>query len=147
MWSGRQSLVSVRDVLAVDATRRARLSACLPLDTFTVYKVSKSTMVAVTHTDSEPYELYMTSACVDTHADVITRLASTRYSPSHLTCRDVRDANDRRIALDVLVPRDGPPPSFPIEHATVITYGVSDGFDARCRPRRVTQNVRLTFKT
>lgn len=132
--------------MAVNASHRSRLSTCLPVDTFTVYRVSDSTMVAVTHPDASPYELYVTKACVDRHADVISRLASTRYSPSRLTCRDVRDASNRRIALDVLFPDDGTSRSFPLEHATVVTYGATDTFDASCPPRRVTENVRLTFR-
>lgn len=162
MWSGRDRLVGVRDVLVVPPDVRRNLAAALPASEFTVYGLSWHHAGAVTSTEDGPYEIYVPYNTARNELRVVEALAGTKSTareamlkllpegcaadPSLPVCRDVwstcRGRPFKQRALDILFGA-GEPQSFPLV-ANVFLFADTD--HAFAAPLSIDLNVPLTFQ-
>lgn len=164
MWSGRNELVTLRDVLLVPDDVRHSLGRVLPSSEFTVYGLSWNHAGAVTSHGDDPYELYLPYSTARTRPDTLEALARTRDMRDDLCrkllpadadaglplCRDVwhtvRGKPWRQSALDILFPKGQPPATFPLR-ANVLVFSEDDVMSRDfTRPLSIEFNVPLRFK-
>lgn len=162
MWSGRQQLVSLKDVLCVPGDVRRAVSDALPASDFTLYGLSWNHASAVTNPDAHPYEMYLPFSTARNRPSLARSMAATRQAahaqlraslprgadPGLPACRDVwqivRGTPRKQYLMDVVFPNDIAH-DFPMR-VNMFLFSPEDAeAEDFTRPLRVQPGVMISF--